>query len=445
MNNSKIFVFVIAVLLVVAVLIELSVPKRFNWKTSFDHESEQPFGCKLFDSLAVKSMKNGYSVRRTTYYQLLKDSVNTPLSVIDIHDNYYEKPDLEIKSMLDFVARGNKVLIATHNFSDDLLDSLHLVMDEKFFYSYSFGHGLISSRETLLWDEDSMYDGKYYNVYSGIDGAAFKLGKDTMLSSYINDDMYPDTIYDYDDEEESAKQLGYTDVVIRETSEEWETMAWKSVENEIMPIVMKRKWGRGEIVVCSTPLMLTNYGIMDGENVGYVYRLLNSISDNPVIRLVDTEPEESHVSQSPMRFFLANPPLRWATYMALTTLLLFMFFTARRRQRAIPVIKKAENNQLEFTKLIGTLYYQEGVHGDLVRKKYMFFAEQLRREMQVDIDNDAEDTENFNTIARHTGMEVADVTARIKTIRNACRGNLPMTEEEMMMYVDYMNEMLYGI
>ena len=222
-------------------------------------------------------------------------------------------------------------------------------------------------------------------------------------------------------------------------------MAWLLAAGEKLPVVVKRRWGRGEIVMCSTPLLLTNYGVMDGGNVSYVYRVLNSISGNPVVRLVSEEPEESVAAQSPMRFFLANPPLRWATYIALTTLLLFIIFTARRRQRAIPVVRKPVNHQLEFTKLIGTLYYQEGIHGDLVRKKYTFFAEQLRREVHVDVDDDAGDNENFNAISRHTGIDAADVAARIRTVRKACRGDMPMTEEEMMMYVDYMNEILYKI
>ena len=68
-----------------------------------------------------------------------------------------------------------------------------------------------------------------------------------------------------------------------------------------------------------------------------------------------------------------------------------MIFTARRKQRAIPVIREPENKSLEFAELIGTLYYQKKDHADLVRKKYLYFAEELRREMQVDVEEVAED------------------------------------------------------
>lgn len=41
---------------------------------------------------------------------------------------------------------------------------------------------------------------------------------------------------------------------------------------------------------------------------------------------------------------------------------------------------------MEFTELIGTLYFQKKDHADLVHKKYIYFAEELRREIQVDVE-----------------------------------------------------------
>ena len=134
MNNSKIFVLAIAVLLVVAVLIELSVPKRFVWEPTFSHDSKQPFGCALFDSLAKTSVKHGYSVKHTTFYQLLNDSsVKAPLSVIDIYSEYGKYSGLEKKSLLDFVSKGNKLLICTDRFQYDLEDTLQFLSDDGYF------------------------------------------------------------------------------------------------------------------------------------------------------------------------------------------------------------------------------------------------------------------------------------------------------------------------
>ena len=90
-------------------------------------------------------------------------------------------------------------------------------------------------------------------------------------------------------------------------------------------------------------------------------------------------------------------------------ILLFMIFTARRRQRVIPVIREPENKSLEFTELIGTLYYQKKDHADLVHKKFIYFAEELRREIQVDIEEVADDERSFRRIAQKTGMDAEEI------------------------------------
>ncbi len=43
--------------------------------------------------------------------------------------------------------------------------------------------------------------------------------------------------------------------------------------------------------------------------------------------------ETAAVQQSPFRYFLAHEPLRWALYLTMITIILFMIFTAKRRQR----------------------------------------------------------------------------------------------------------------
>lgn len=464
MNNSKIFVFVIAVLLIVAVLIELSVPKRFNWEPTFNPNSKEPFGSILFDSLAKSSMKKGYTVKHTTFYQLLKDSVKTPRSIIDIHSTYkYE--GLELKSMLDFVSKGNKVLICSDKFTSEFADTLQFLYESTYFSISSLkraaSKGLFRSNSYIIWEQDSLYPKHVYKSHADFE-SYFRLDKDTIYEYEPVEEV--DTVVkskevaegepaveESEPADEDIRDVRVKKFTIKETSHEWTPYAFSTLlydgkkYNPYHPLVLRRKWGRGEIVLCSTPLLLTNYGIMNGENVSYVYRVLNMVSDYPAMRMVDIPPAEEHISQSPMRYFVATSPLRWALYLSLLTLLLFMIFTARRRQRAIPVVKKPENHQLEFTKLIGTLYYQDGAHGDLVRKKYTYFTEYLRREVQIDVDDEAEDDENFSMLARHTGMDEKDIRHRIRATRNACRSGLGMTVEEMTMYIDYMNEIIRGI
>ena len=122
-----------------------------------------------------------------------------------------------------------------------------------------------------------------------------------------------------------------------------------------------------------------------------------------------------------------------------------MIFTAKRRQRVIPVAREPENKSLEFTELIGTLYYQKKDHADLVRKKFTYFAEELRKDIQVDIEEVADDERSFHRIAQKTGLETDDIAKFIREMRPVIYGGRVISEEEMKLLIDKMNEIINHI
>lgn len=181
------------------------------------------------------------------------------------------------------------------------------------------------------------------------------------------------------------------------------------------------------------------------EECGLSFRILSQMGGFPIVRTEGYMKETAQVQMSPFRYFLSQPPLRWALYLSMVSILLFMIFTARRKQRAIPVIREPENKSLEFAELIGTLYYQKKDHADLVRKKYLYFAEELRREIQVDVEEVAEDERSFGRIARKTGMEAGEIAAFIREVRPVVYGGRSISEKEMKRLVDKMNEIINHI
>ena len=94
-----------------------------------------------------------------------------------------------------------------------------------------------------------------------------------------------------------------------------------------------------------------------------------------------------------------------------------MVFTAKRRQRIIPEVEKPKNRNLEFVKLIGTLYYQKHDYRDLVLKKYAYFTEEMRRVLHVDLTDRSEDQRTFAVIASQTDMEEQEVSKLVNTLR----------------------------
>jgi hypothetical protein len=58
---------------------------------------------------------------------------------------------------------------------------------------------------------------------------------------------------------------------------------------------------------------------------------------------------DTPLSMSPMRFILNNPPLRYAWYLLLLGLLIFVLFNAKRKQRIVPVIEPLKNTSLDLS------------------------------------------------------------------------------------------------
>lgn len=423
MKGSRWFIIFIVVFLLIMFAIEYHLPKKFVWSPTFSHTDEQPFGCALFDSLLSVSLPNGYTVSKSTFYQLeQEDSVNRR-GILVVADRL-NLSEVDVKAMLQMAERGNKIMLVGAMYNRYMKDTLGF----ESYYGY-FSPVMLkqyatnpTSKDSLCWVGDS-------TVYSRQTFYSFP----SLCSSYFWGDSLPERIL--------AEKTIFSNEY-RYTTEA-DTLIADSLSR--VPVAMARRYGKGELIMVSTPLLFTNYGVLDGQNVNYVFRLLSQMGELPIIRTEGYLKETAQVQQSPFRFFLSQPPLRWALYLSMITILLFMIFTAKRRQRVIPIIREPENKSLEFTELIGTLYFQKKNHADLVHKKFTYFAEVLRREIQVDIEEVSDDERSFDRIAQKTGMEAEEIAKFIHSVRPVIYGGHIISEEQMKSLIDKMNEIINHI
>ena len=381
--------------------IECRLPKKFVWAPSFSHYDKQPFGCAVFDSLLSTSLPKGYSLSRKTFYELEQEDTISRRGIL-VATNNLSLTDVDVEAILKIAKRGNKIMLVSNSFNRNLEDTL----DFNSSYSY-FSPALLKKyaaasleKDTLFWIGDSAaYPRQSFYFYP------------QLCSSYLMPDSLP------------AKVL-----------------AEKGIPS--VPIALSYPWGKGEIILVSTPLLFTNYGVLDGKNATYIFRLLSQMGDLPIVRTEGYMKQTAQIQMSPFRYFLSQRPLRWALYLTMFTIILFMVFTARRRQRVIPIIYQPENKSLEFTELIGTLYFQKKDHADLVHKKYIYFAEELRREIQVNIEEVANDEHSFSRIAQKTGMNTEEISELIRSVRPVIYGGCTISVEQMKYFIDKMNEII---
>lgn len=452
MKSSRNFLFAMLVLFVLFCLLQVNLPKKFVWSPTFSHVDKQPFGCFVFDSVLTQSLPNGYHVTKKTFFQLDQEHAKEKISVLMVVDQQNLK-QLDVKYLCNIARRGGKVMVVASSSFDDGRNADTVVVDEleRTFKvriedgTYFSLRGILSGLkahdndmyDTIYWNNrETMYAAQSYRMfYNMVGGTLFvdsvpKVKRLAYTLSTAGYDYRHDSLY--------VGDFTSFDTIVdeKERIERIDTFAIKKI-----PAAVSVPYGKGEVIFVSSPLLFTNYGMLEGNTSVYIFRLMSYLADLPVYRTEAYVKTDAMLvaEQSPFREFIKRPPLRWALYLALLGVVLFMIFTARRRQRVIPIMSKPANRSLEFIQLIGTLYYQRKDHVDLVRKKFKLFAEELRKTAGVDISDVNTDDREYQLLAEKTGMNSDRLKKVIRQIRLVLHSEGNISVEEMRSLIDAMD------
>lgn len=452
MKSSRNFLFAMLVLFVLFCLLQVNLPKKFVWSPTFSHVDKQPFGCFVFDSVLTQSLPNGYHVTKKTFFQLDQEHAKEKISVLMVVDQQDLK-QLDVKYLCNIARRGGKVMVVASSSFDDGRNADTVVVDElERTFKVRIEDGLYFSLRGILSGlkahDNDMYDTIYWNNRETMYAAQSY----RMFYNMVGGTLFVDSVpkvkrlaytlstagYDYKYDSLYVGDFTRFDTIVdkKERIERIDTFAIKKI-----PVAVSVPYGKGEVIFVSSPLLFTNYGMLEGNTSVYIFRLMSYLADLPVYRTEAYVKTDAMLvaEQSPFREFIKRPPLRWALYLALLGVVLFMIFTARRRQRVIPIMSKPANRSLEFIQLIGTLYYQRKDHVDLVRKKFKLFAEELRKTAGVDISDVNTDDREYLLLAEKTGMNSDRLKKVIRQIRLVLHSEGNISVEEMRSLIDAMD------
>lgn len=452
MKSSRNFLFAMLVLFVLFCLLQVNLPKKFVWSPTFSHVDKQPLGCFVFDSVLTQSLPNGYHVTKKTFFQLDQEHAKEKISVLMVVDQHNLK-QLDVKYLCNIARRGGKVMVVASSSFDDGRNADTVVVDElERTFKVKIEDGLYFSLRGILSGlkahDNDMYDTIYWNNRETMYAAQSY----RMFYNMVGGTLFVDSVpkvkrlaytlstagYDYKHDSLYVGDFTRFDTIVdeKERIERIDTFAIKKV-----PTAVSVPYGKGEVIFVSSPLLFTNYGMLEGNTFVYIFRLMSYLADLPVYRTEAYVKTDAMLvaEQSPFREFIKRPPLRWALYLALLGVVLFMIFTARRRQRVIPIMSKPANRSLEFIQLIGTLYYQRKDHVDLVRKKFKLFAEELRKTAGVDISDVNTDDREYLLLAEKTGMNSDRLKKVIRQIRLVLHSEGNISVEEMRSLIDAMD------
>ena len=442
-DNTRFILGIVAFLVLVFVLM-LQMPRQFNWSMSFHHDSDQPFGCKLFDQLMEASLPNGYEVSQKTFPMLVreKDSLQDDRSYLVFSTDYsFCSDSLTIAKLFQLARSGDKIFLLCGELSGLLSDSLFI---GNLNYNWFSLHNFRTAKDvdTIYWHRELPDTTHRYVVPEVLIPWAFSYEPTRhVVDSTSCQDEDRDTVvlnYIYEDDPEPHP----CDTLMSTFVDRWDSEIQKYRKKEAA-VLVHYSIGEGDIYVSTMNLIFTNYGMLEGYD-RLIFDVMPLIADRPVVRL------ESYIKtdsmwmneMSPTRHFLAHPPLKWALRLTVLAIVLFMVFTARRRQRIEPVVEVPKNRQMEFIQLIGTLYHQRHDNADLVSKKYKYFAEEVRRLTGIDITDEADDEHVISALAEKTGLSQGDVKSILLRSRLAAQRSQNMDDRMMCFYIDEMNRMM---
>lgn len=394
MRRTAQYVAFVALLLGVALWTQVSRPKQFVWLPTYAHHDTQPLGCAVFDSVMAFTLPRGYEVTRKPLIQIAREDSASVRNVLVVDEDIVLWPG-ELDALFRMTKRGAKVMLVANWFDHKLQDTLGVhPAPQQLAEMVGEAKELTVPLDTLVWAD-------------GAGGYAER--RFPVRSDFVAEGLYMANVCVPPGWEEYWVESG------RFTRRVW---AWQHVwqpddTTRVMPVAVSIPLGKGELILVQTPRLFTNYGILHPRHRDYVLRLLDRLKDAPVVRSLfycdfyteygpDAWPSDA---RGPFDYILSQPPLRWAFHVAMATIVLLMCFTARRRQRPIPPAEPLPNRNLEFVKLIGTLYFRHETPAELMRKKWLYFADEVQRRTGRDLRACADPDEQAALLAEAAGMD----------------------------------------
>lgn len=359
-KNKKYFIVLIVVFAAV-VYVQLNAPKPVKWTKTYKSKDKIPFGCKaMFDLLDKSAFNDRLEVEKENVFKTLEKvtAEKNLSSTIFINDNL-AFDNVETKLLLKYVEDGNKVLLAANNINGLLADTLKLKTNMEFSY-------FIPAKA------DSVFNVVYHQGQ-----------KDQKVFAY-RDRITPVYFTSFD----TLK----TNIIASDLSKN--------------PVYISLKWGKGEFYVLSVPDIFCNYNIVNKPSRQFAYTTMSYLN-TPVVRWDEYyKTYNDHIS-SKLQFIFNNDSLYAAYGLTLLSILFFMIFNLKRKQRAIPVIVPPSNSTLDFVNVIGTVYYNSKNHKIIAEEKIAAFLEYIRSKFQVN--TRLFDDTFMNRVAALSGMSTEDV------------------------------------
>jgi len=364
MKSLRVYLIIAAALLVIYIVAGLNRPPIVDWSPNFSSTEKSPFGTYILFN-RIKDIFPGTQVtpyREPVYNVIAEDSLKNSSYLIICNTLPLSKTDYE--QLVKYIKKGNNVFIAAQSFG--------AAFEKKLNVNTEFRFSLGNDNKAVSFLSPHLDKYKTYDIGKGCGNVYFNKF-DTLHAVVIGQNV-----------DRKADFIGYS-------------------------------FGKGMLYLSCNPKLFSNYSLLKPQGAAYAATALSFLKNTGKLAVDEYYSQGTDEETSPMRVFLSNPTLQWAYYIALFSLLTFVLFDIKRRQRIIPVIEPLRNATLDFVTVVGHVYYEKHDNANIAKKNIAYFLAHLRDDYQVKTDK--LDKEFAEKLAGKTGIDKSYINGLINYIQ----------------------------
>jgi hypothetical protein len=324
MKGYKIYLTIGAILIILYLVAQYNKPTPTNWAPTYAVKDKIPYGTyilyhRIKDILPEATIKSS----KSAIYNTLKDkNFNKTAYLIVAQQAEISKTDFD--QLVKFMQAGNDVFIASYDLGkigkNLKLQALSTISAEG---------------STLNFTNPNLKTEANYGFERGI-GSQYYNKLDTGKATVLG------------------------------------------VNGEGKPNFVRYSYGKGNLYLIAEPGFYTNFNLLDKYGAEYAAKTLSYLQGTQQLIFDEYFSAQKTTTTDMLRVFFKHPELKYAYYLAIFSLIIFVLYDMKRRQRIIPIADPLTNSSLAFVHVVGSVYYHERNNLDIALKKINYFLEYLR-------------------------------------------------------------------
>ncbi|MGZ3861983.1 MAG: DUF4350 domain-containing protein [Bacteroidia bacterium] len=366
------------------VWVEYSSPKPVDWKRTYSRTDKIPFGCNAFYRLLDEDVfKCKMERQKQTPFNVLLTTTEIRSAYVFINSDL-SFSELDAKYLIQFVEAGNDVFLAAAGFWNDMIADTFGIRSNGYSMAYA-----------------NMYDEKTKGSRLNFTSASLKSTKGYVYKKGFENNFF--------------ESFDTSRVTVLATSDDTNA------------VFLKAPMGKGNFYFLSVPDIFANYFVVNNPNREFAYKAISFLNADQI--WWDEYYKDKGIDQgSPLQFIFSNDSLYAAYLLTMISLIVFMIFAMKRRQRAIPVVEPLSNSTLQFVEVIGSVYYNSRNHKIIAGEKINSFYEFLRAKFLVNTNK--LDEESLSRISKLSAIPLEEIRKLFAVINNVVQQR-SITEKEL--------------